>query len=209
MPSPIEQSKRQYQILRNILNDNAKNLLNKFMFLQKKFGCASFNPIVSIADKTILKHPEKRNEDILKSDHVSERITNIIKENKKNNRPTSLLMAKEKDLVFKFKKEEVERIVDFIKDNDINKEISKVSTIVKKQPIFTKIKTNDCEHNNQIHYGKFGYYFKCSTCEQNTKIKEICNCCQSKKTKIRKSKNEFFIVCKDCHKEYSYFKNDK
>ena len=66
---------------------------------------------------------------------------------------------------------------------------------------------SECKHDNKIHYGKFGYYFKCSQCNTNTKIKETCSSCNSKNTKIRKSKNDFFIVCKDCNQEKFYWKN--
>ena len=56
------------------------------MFLQKGFNSASFDSIISVSDKTILEHPEKRDENILKSDQVCERISDILKLHKKNNR---------------------------------------------------------------------------------------------------------------------------
>lgn len=208
MPSPIQQTKRQYQILKNILNENAHNLIGKFMFLQKKFGAASIDIIVSIADKTILEHPEKRDENILKSDQVCDRISSILKLNKKNNIKTKFLLSKTEEIVFKFKDEEINKIIKFIKENDINKyKIEKKVLDSIENKIKEPILNNNCEHENKINYGKFGYYFKCSICEKNTKIKEFCNCCKSKNTKIRKEKDNFFIVCKDCDKEYFYFKN--
>ncbi len=208
MPSPIQQTKRQYQILKNILNNNASNLLDKFMFLQKRFGFISIDSIISVADKTILNHPEERNENILKSDQVCDRINDIIDLQKKMNFKTKLFLTKEEDFVFKFKEEEVNKLVKFIKENDINK------YEIKEENINTPLNNNniekensECKHDNKIHYGKFGYYFKCSQCNTNTKIKETCSSCNSKNTKIRKSKNDFFIVCKDCNQEKFYWKN--
>lgn len=210
MASPIQQTKRQFQVFKNLLNNNASDLLDKFMFLQKRFGSASIDYIVSVADKTILNHPEERNENILKSDQVCERINNIINLQKKNNLKTKFFLNKEEDTVFKFKDSEVDNLVKFIQEKDINKiesKIEKQEKIINQNNMNIENKNISCKHDNKIHYGKYGYYFKCEKCNENTRIKEICTFCNSKNTKIRKSKNDFFLTCKDCNQESFYWKN--
>lgn len=45
--------------------------------------------------------------------------------------------------------------------------------------------------------GRFGYYFKCSDCNENTTIKTSCQICKSL-FKIRKDKKRFFADCSIC-----------
>jgi hypothetical protein len=48
-----------------------------------------------------------------------------------------------------------------------------------------------------IEYGKFGYYFKCKTCDGNTALKISCGIAGHKE-RIRKSKLTFFRECEQC-----------
>ena len=58
----------------------------------------------------------------------------------------------------------------------------------------------------QIAYGKYGYYIKCSECDQNTAIKEFCPTC-NEKSRIRKDKNVFYLECSPCMSSKLYHKN--
>lgn len=46
-------------------------------------------------------------------------------------------------------------------------------------------------------YGKFGYYFKCLNCQENSRIDASCPKCK-KLLKIRKDKKQFFAECSAC-----------
>ena len=55
-----------------------------------------------------------------------------------------------------------------------------------------------CESNKlEASSGKFGYYFKCIDCNENTAIKTSCQNCKSL-LKIRKDKKQFFAECSTC-----------
>ena len=46
--------------------------------------------------------------------------------------------------------------------------------------------------------GRFGYYFKCLNCKENTTIKTSCHICKNI-LKIRKDKKQFFAECSTCN----------
>lgn len=56
-----------------------------------------------------------------------------------------------------------------------------------------------------ILYGKYGYYFKCTACAENTKIRFECQ--PGHKPRLRKAGNDFFRECADCGTSEKYFVN--
>ncbi|MBG88112.1 MAG: hypothetical protein CMO80_14585 [Verrucomicrobiales bacterium] len=81
MRSPIQQAKAQMDLLRRILNQNAKNLLTKMLGLvQARFGNCPMEVIVAISDHGQIDRP--RNVDIpelVKADQVVDRVREIYK----------------------------------------------------------------------------------------------------------------------------------
>jgi len=64
-----------------------------------------------------------------------------------------------------------------------------------------------CESPNiEIHYGKYGYYFKCHSCDGNTAIKLTCSSKECK-PKLKKSKLNFYQVCEVCGSNKLFFTN--
>jgi hypothetical protein len=57
-----------------------------------------------------------------------------------------------------------------------------------------------------IHYGKFGYYFKCGDCDGNTPVKLDCGKAGHKE-RLRKEGLRFFRECADCQSSAVYFTN--
>ena len=55
-------------------------------------------------------------------------------------------------------------------------------------------------------YGKYGYHFKCLTCEGNTRIEMKCQTCQGK-ARTRKERRQFFAECAACGTSRLYFTN--
>ena len=58
----------------------------------------------------------------------------------------------------------------------------------------------------EVAYGKYGYHFKCLTCEGNTRIELKCQTCQGK-ARTRKERQQFFAECAACGTSRLYFTN--
>lgn len=57
-----------------------------------------------------------------------------------------------------------------------------------------------------VQYGKYGYYFKCATCDGNTPIKIGCGIAGHKE-RIRKDGIKFYRECAECKTSSLYFEN--
>jgi len=77
------------------------------------------------------------------------------------------------------------------------------------QPILA-IPTHHCRKcqgtDISIQYGKFGYYFKCGSCEGNTPIKLDCGK-EGHKERLRKDGLRFYRECAECQSSTTYFTN--
>lgn len=58
----------------------------------------------------------------------------------------------------------------------------------------------------QVLPGKYGYFYKCSNCDENTAIKKSCFKCGDKLT-VRKAANNFFFDCASCNTSVLFYKN--
>ncbi len=58
----------------------------------------------------------------------------------------------------------------------------------------------------EVMYGKYGYYFKCQSCEGNTRIELKCPKCDEK-ARTRKEKQQFFAECQPCGTSDLYYTN--
>lgn len=86
----------------------------------------------------------------------------------------------------------------------IKKETETFQSEQKQQHLCSK-----CDSPNvSVVYGRYGYYFKCSSCQGNTAIKLSC-AHKTCKPKIRKSGNQFFEKCESCETEKLFFENPK
>lgn len=67
-----------------------------------------------------------------------------------------------------------------------------------------------CRHCNSpslaVQYGRYGYYFKCSDCDQNTPIKISCGQVGHKE-RIRKDGVNFYRECDECRTSKIFFTN--
>jgi hypothetical protein len=57
-----------------------------------------------------------------------------------------------------------------------------------------------------VQYGKYGYFFKCASCDGNTPIKLGCGV-DGHKERLRKEGNKFFRECSDCKTSSLFFLN--
>ena len=69
--------------------------------------------------------------------------------------------------------------------------------------------THTCRHcgSNKVAvvYGRYSYYFKCSSCDGNTPIKQSCESC-GQKAKIRKERENFYAECASCERSRIFFR---
>lgn len=61
------------------------------------------------------------------------------------------------------------------------------------------------EGKGAILHGKYGYYFKCGSCQSNTKVTFTCQV--GHKPRLRKSREEFYRDCSECGTSQLYFVN--
>lgn len=71
-------------------------------------------------------------------------------------------------------------------------------------PKLTCKKCNNSE-SLQAMWGKFGYYVKCPECGTNTAMKRNCPSCNSKNTKVNKTKAYYHLTCQDCNAQHEIF----
>ncbi|SME94985.1 nuclease-related domain-containing protein [Pseudogulbenkiania subflava] len=62
--------------------------------------------------------------------------------------------------------------------------------------------------NLEFRYGKYGYYFKCLDCEENTSVKLDCRLCH-RQTKLRKEGELLFVECAHCRLSEVLHRNDR
>lgn len=79
-----------------------------------------------------------------------------------------------------------------------------------KIPISNSLSTHACRSCGgtkiSVQYGKYGYYFKCATCDGNTPIKIGC-VIDGHKERIRKDGIKFYRECAECKTSSLYFEN--
>ncbi len=83
MPSPIKQAELQINILKDLLQDHADELLGKILGIRKGFGAREYEIICAVSSTAIVHRdeiPEEINSRIFKSEFVADRIRDITAE---------------------------------------------------------------------------------------------------------------------------------
>ena len=76
----------------------------------------------------------------------------------------------------------------------------------KSPPSLAGPQCKECQsQHGSIEHGKYGYYFKCSQCQANTKIKFTC--LPQHDPRLRKAGKQFYRGCAECHSSELYFTN--
>ncbi len=123
MASPIEQAKRQADLIRRLLEDHAESLLPKSLgLLQQRFGSFPVEILIAISDQGIIKHQGQRPSELLKADAITERLKSIVTRHARARGITGMLrqaLADDKKAFdgfgdFNLKPDEVERLAGFL-----------------------------------------------------------------------------------------------
>jgi len=212
MPSPVLQAKRQGEFLKNYLKPHTEVLLKKLLGVQLKFDKMPIDVIVAISDTGIINRPSKpfkELDSVCKADRAVEKINQIIKGYRKKDSALSVSLGPY--LLGKTARKNTSQFL-LKKHTPIATLSTKTAPKKKSVPSVTSNKFAACNkcHGTAVEvlYGKYGYYLKCSDCQQNTALKVVCPCCK-KNLRVRKEKEKFFLECRDCNTSVIFHKNVK
>ncbi len=220
MPSPINQAKRQKDLLKKFLTINCEHLLKKFVISKVALSGFKYDVFVAISDNGIIK----RDKDIFidevrKADQITEIIDKLIVEYAKTNEKVFSLKVN-----YHFRESTMGKISNFLlkSHNPHIRYAKKIEKNNEKNCLkwapndsstnSDKIESKSCSRcgstNIKIVYGRYGYYIKCNKCNGNTAIKLKCKQ-DSCPVRIRKAKLKFYKECSMCGTSELYFENKK
>ena len=212
-PNPIEQNNRHIKILSDYIKAHIKLPSNLKLFGIPTSSTVLINPKTTITNNTLPKGFERADSFSTKRNEAIEKMGAV-----KVFKSLGCIMKidRAKEIAEFLVKHHKPKIYDYAKKYPIKKEIPTVQPIqssIKKRIIAKTTQKPNTEHcskckSNEIEivYGKYGYYFKCLSCDGNTAIKLTCsnsNC----KPKIKKRKLNFYQTCESCGKDEFFFMN--
>lgn len=180
MPSPIEQAKLQSKLLKALLNENAKSLLDKITFIQAYFGGRCWDQLCAASNDALIdRHsaPKNISKKLTKSESIASAVNKLIKQH----RSGTILNANPN-----FNRDELYRIINFLIDQHtpttagsqkvdkaevkrVDQVLSSPNTDIIKETTKPSIKYGfGCKQCKSIEtepkYGKYGYYVYCPQC---------------------------------------------
>ena len=223
MKSPIRQAEMQRDLLHKLLNDNAKVLRTKN---DNTFRPDYFHVLVAIADHGEIARVDTDPPELMKADAVAVHINDQLEKRRNASGFKGAMRAvfgSREDsqeslgyVIRSFDEDEIRAIGKFLLAQDVSPKKQKSSVarpaakVVKDDNVIVPASKplNACRHcdsgNLKVVHGKFGYYFKCGDCDQNTTIDFTCRC--GAKAKISKRGNRFTWKC-ECGNDDLFFEN--
>ena len=235
MKSPLTQVKMQADLFRQLLNDQKEDLRRKVLlgFMQSHFGEQRFATLVAISDGGEIKRKGCKPPNLIKADGVTSIIQDLISRHDKTQGITGMVRiafadkqaAKElkEAEASPFTPEELSSIKRFLLDRHepfVQPPPVAQPTVVREKPpqlldpetsprstkAQEEFACGECSSREvAIVYGRYGYYFKCRLCSENTKIDFSCPNCGNK-AKISKRGTEFRWKC-SCGNDSHFFTN--
>jgi len=221
-PNPIEQNNRHAQILADFIKANMELPSNIKLLGIPISSTVLINPKTTITNNSL---PKGFNRADSFTTHWDERVDKMSTLSVFKTLGTMMSLDKAKEIADFLIKHHKPKVHDYTKKYPIKKE-EKTEETIKKQPTQSFIKksilkdsppTNNTNSHTQlcskckssdleIHYGKYGYYFKCLSCDGNTSIQLTCTTDKCK-PQIQKNKLNFYKICKVCDTNELFFKN--
>ena len=181
-----------------------------------------FHSLVLISPEAVIERPSKYDTShIIKADILKQTVDNQFEANGffENVRSLSRVVSTEtvKDIGYRLialhKPATFDYVAKFgitgdhLKDKNNENLHSPKIRVLKAVPSFSKPKCRHCNSDNMIvQYGRYGYYFKCNSCNKNTPINISC-CKKGHKERIRKEGQYFYRECIDCKTSSLFFVN--
>ena len=216
MPSPVLQGRRQLELLCTLLDEHTAELLERGLFglKQRTFGAMRREVLVAVSDGGRITRKTEVPE-VVKADQVSGRIQDSV------NQLRGSLTA------FAFSDAEMVRICTFLRNrhvpaSDVQSTTASAPVIPQSTPprgltgvtspphwvtgtatvTPAAAQTPNCRQCQSaqlsLQFGKYGYYFKCGSCDGNTPAKPICPTCQQP-ARLSKSGAAFTATCAGGH----------
>ncbi len=232
MASPIQQGKRQGDLLRDLFTDHKEELRNKALLglLQGGFSYCPVQVLVAISDKGIIERPAKEIPGLHKADQVVDQIDAIMARHRRGARLTSV---PDGDWgMYSFHPDELDRITAFLLARHTPliaaqrptppprapraRPEPRLAAPAPPTPITPPTPSSSptpptyvCTHCHstslEVRYAH-SYYFKCLACDRNTPIKHTCRRCASP-ARTRKRGAQFTAVCQACGHDELFFRN--
>ena len=233
MPSPVLQARRQADLLRAALQAHKADLLGKVIFglKQKSFRAFMIDVVVAISDTGVIEHRGTL-PDVRKADQVPERLKELIQDQVQLAHPLSKDKRAETWGVT-ITPEEFARVSAFLRAQHKERDVEAPSlrrarvtaqraappvhsaptaahTTPTKAPATVPQSIFSCRHcqgaDLEVTYGKYGYHFRCRTCQGNTPIALTCKRCGGK-ARTHKDGRTFYADCPACGEGRMYFTN--
>ncbi len=211
MPSPIRQAQRQSDFLRKFLQRHREDLVGRQSFGfrtiaklftgtdQRGFKSAPIQIMIAVSDKGKIKRKGGWKEPsepfqtyVTKADLVTGKITHELERHRKGAKSDS---RRKHGKYGKWSMEapEVERVAEFLADQHVDR--LAVSPVAR------------CKHRGSdaltAQSGRYGPYWRCRKCEENTGMPRKCPKCgadkrQGNRVRIRKDESAYWRDCKEC-----------
>ncbi len=170
-----------------------------------------FNVLVAISDTAIIHRSSQSHFDnVCKADLIPDKIDEIIKDYQKEKGFLSLsfrpfiLSDNTREEICRFLIKSHSPLVSQILRTTAPVPLAQLKKQPHKHVYFHCSKCSSTKLN--ILWGKYGYYFKCNDCKENTPIKQICPKCNIK-MKLRKEKSRFYTECTSCGETNLFYTN--
>lgn len=219
MPSPIQQARRQGDLLRQMLLEQKEQLRNKVMLglVQGGFASCPIQILVAISDQGIIRRPTAPVPELHKADQIVDQVEAIMD---RHRRAAKLFARSDGDWGnYTFEDSELERVTAFLVSRHVEarpapSEPASASGASRARATPTASREGPlpsyrCSHCRspklEVSYGH-SYYFKCLDCSGNTVIANHCERCGGP-AKTKKRGAEHFAVCDGCNTEQLFFRN--
>ena len=219
MPSPIQQARRQSNILRGLLEGHGEKLLGRMPVGlrtaakvingsdQKTFRHTPIQLIVAVSDTGNIRRidgwtePRKRFRlFVCKADQVPNKIR---REFRRHRQGSHMLRPTDDYGLWTMETHEVERVARFLEERHVDRGKGRHARSV------PGMKANDaaCKHcgAEDLHVAGFyyGYYWRCGVCDGTTNMPTVCSSCgakgrRGKVVRIRKEGRKYFRDCESC-----------
>jgi transcription elongation factor Elf1 len=215
MASPVEQAHRQVVFLRSYLNRSGLNPPHdpwKSFFREITYDHVHMDVLVAISDTGKIERPANlKIKEVHKADMIPAKIEEIVAHYRKLDSPFSLTLT---NTPLKISPESMRDIARFLRGRHVPKgQVGRSQTrqdkVKSRRPIrpTTERTCRECgSANMSIHYGRYGYYFRCGDCSKTMSIRETCPKC-GQQSRLHKAGNQFYILCKECNTSSEFFKN--
>ncbi len=230
--SPVEQSRRHQELLYAFMAAHRERFMGKLLGLRRRHFRSLLTPqhFVAVSSRgRICGKGRSRFPEVVKADQVARRILEY-HEGLRNGFFSTSLADKDMDA---FDAREFEAVTEFLLAGDCSQTPLEIAHRViddldreaaapaqgqreatgedldesEQEQAPKAYRCRGCDSGKlRVTHGPYGYYFKCTACDANTPIVELCEAC-SGKMKVRKSGDSFTLHCEACRTSRPFWQN--